>query len=89
MLVPKMPNRIYMQITQDSLQLPTAIADSPKELAEITGAKHQSIITIASKARHGKKIHPSFVGVDIEPELSPGMETRMAEPVPQENSAKK
>ena len=66
MLVPKMPNRIYMQITQDSLELPTAIADSPKELAEITGAKHQSVITIASKARHGRKIHPSFVSVDTE-----------------------
>lgn len=66
MLVPKMPNRIYMQITQDSLQLPTAIADSPKELSDITGAKHQSVITIASKARHGRKVHPSFISVDVE-----------------------
>ena len=65
-LVPEMPNRIYMQITQDALELPTAIADSPKELSEITGAKHQSVITIASKARHGRKVHPSFISVDVE-----------------------
>ena len=61
--------RLWMKITSDELQLPVAIADTAEELSEITGAKTNSIQSIASRLVRGKIDKGTFVYVDVEEEV--------------------
>ena len=58
--------RVYMEATTDEIELPVAIADSPRELASIVGNKPSNIISSASKSRSGKK--RKYISVDLEDE---------------------
>lgn len=44
--------KVYMMVTKDEYELPLAVADSAKELAEITG---RSVNTIRSAICHFKR----------------------------------
>lgn len=44
--------KVYMKVTADKYELPIAIADSPKELAEMVGVKSG---TISSQITRGEK----------------------------------
>ena len=61
--------RLWMKITSDELQLPVAIEDTAEELSEITGAKTNSIQSIASRLVRGKIDKGTFVYVDVEEEV--------------------
>lgn len=49
----KKPRFVWMEISKDQYELPIHIADSAKELAELTGAKNQVVIN--SAISHAKK----------------------------------
>ena len=45
--------KIYMRTTVDEYQLPIAVADSPKELAQIVGTSENVVLSSISKKRTG------------------------------------
>ena len=45
--------KVFMEITKDEYQLPVAVADSVKSLAEKVGVTTNSITSALSKQRHG------------------------------------
>lgn len=49
----KKPSFVWMEITKDQYELPIHVADSAKELAELTGAKNAA--TILSAIYHTNK----------------------------------
>ena len=53
---------VYMRVSKDEYQLPEAIADSPKELADIL---HTTSISIRSAISHGNS---TFLRVQIDDE---------------------
>lgn len=45
--------KLYMAVTKDKYELPYAIADGPKELAEITGERAATIRSYISTGQKG------------------------------------
>lgn len=45
--------KVYMKVMADKYELPIAIADSPKELAEMVGVKANSISSQITRAERG------------------------------------
>ena len=60
--------KLYLQVTRDKYELPLAIADSPAELARITGAKPATVASTLSHYRHGRYTRTQFVEVEIDEE---------------------
>ena len=59
---------VYMEVTQDEYELPVAIADSPKLLAEISQTTQRNVSACASRVAHGKLKRGRFVRVKIDDE---------------------
>ena len=57
---------VYMEVTQDSLELPVALADSPRELSRMTGATISTIYKSVSRIRTGEHKRGRFVKVEFE-----------------------
>lgn len=55
--------KVYMEVTQDKLSLPLAIADSADELARIT--KLAPCTILSSISRHKNSPYPKFIVVEI------------------------
>ena len=53
---------LYMEITKDEYELPVAVAESPTELARITGYTRNAILSAISHD-YGKK---HFIKIDVE-----------------------
>lgn len=47
-----MKNVVWMKVTHDEYELPVAVADSSRELAQICGVKLSSIYSIMSHAKN-------------------------------------
>lgn len=64
--------RLYMAVTADKYELPLAVADSSRELAEIMGVSPSCVfhkIEKTARVKHKRGREPwSVVVVDIEPE---------------------
>lgn len=45
--------RLYMMVSKDKYELPIAVADNVRELAEMTGGSENSIRSFISKYEHG------------------------------------
>lgn len=45
--------KLYMQVTKDEYEFPIHIANSVKELAEITGMKEKSLASMISRGYKG------------------------------------
>lgn len=45
--------KLYLRVTRDKYELPEAVADSIKELSEMTGIKRNSIRSLLSHNRKG------------------------------------
>lgn len=43
---------VYMKVTKDKYELPLAVADSPAELAAMTGDSIKTIWSAVSRAKH-------------------------------------
>lgn len=61
--------KIYMAVTKDALSLPLAVADSPKELAELRGVKKETIRSLVSRWRTGKVKRSGYIVVEVEEDL--------------------
>ena len=59
-------NKLYMKVTNDKYELPLAVADSIADLARMTGIKPESLYSIISRDRHGKKHSYSYREVYID-----------------------
>ena len=46
---------LYIRVTSDKYQLPVAVADSAREMAEMQDVNWNSVMQIASFNKHGKK----------------------------------
>lgn len=59
--------RLYMKVTNDEYELPVAVADSSKELAEMVGTTRNAILSAIS---HGKtdKYKRVYIKVEFEDE---------------------
>lgn len=60
--------KLWMKVTNDEYELPLAVAESAAELARMTGIKPESLYSIISRERHGKKHTYSYREVDIDDE---------------------
>ena len=58
--------KLYMKVSKDKYQLPEAVSDSVKELAEMCGESPRIVSSLASKERAGKHKNSPFIRVDIE-----------------------
>ncbi len=60
--------RIWMKVTSDKYELPLAVADTARELAEICGVKENNIVSAIShfKAKKHKRCKWVCVNVDNE-----------------------
>lgn len=57
--------KVYMQVTRDKYQLPVAVDDSPKELAELCGCSANAVSSALSRLKSGQLRRPRFVCVEI------------------------
>lgn len=58
--------KIWMEVTQDKYELPVAIADTAKELAEIVGTTTNNIVSQCSHYRKGRLKSSRFRMIEIE-----------------------
>ena len=49
----KKPEVIWMEVTNDEYELPVAVADTTRELAEMTGVRRNAIMEAWSRYNHG------------------------------------
>ena len=56
---------LYMLVTSDKYELPIAVADSPKELATMIKVKHNTVLTLLSRAKKYNRNY-CYKRVDIE-----------------------
>lgn len=59
---------VWMEVTKDKYQLPVAVADSLKELSEITGVSRNAISQSACRMRSGQHLRGRFLSVEINEE---------------------
>lgn len=57
---------IWMAITKDELELPVAIADTARELAEICGTSEENVRCIASRGERGIYKKPGYLRIKEE-----------------------
>ena len=57
--------KIYMVVTSDEYELPLYVADSVAEIAEWSGSTINSIYSMMSRVKRGKRKRSIFVSVDI------------------------
>lgn len=63
-----MSKKLWMKVTNDEYELPLAVAESAAELARMTGIKPESLYSIISRERHGKKRTYSYREVEVDDE---------------------
>ena len=59
---------VYMEITQDELQLPLFVCDYISEMESKTGLTANNILSQISKGKNGKRKFPRFISVEIKEE---------------------
>lgn len=59
-------NVVYMEVTRDEYELPVAVADSAKELAQIVGKNRGSILSQISHEKSGKVKRSIYKRVKID-----------------------
>lgn len=63
-----MKNCVYMQVTPDEYELPMAVANSPRELSQITGFTVNQILSRISLNKSGKVKKRQFIKVEVSDE---------------------
>lgn len=58
--------KVYIQVTRDKYELPVAVADSPSELARMTGANRNTVNSTLALFRKGKYKNPKYREVEID-----------------------
>jgi hypothetical protein len=57
--------KIYMEISQDGLELPVAVADTAAELAKMSGTSAEVVRSSISKVRRGIHKKSRFIEIEI------------------------
>lgn len=55
---------LYMKVTSDIYELPLAVADSTEELAQMVGARRNTIDSIICHAKDGKRKRSKYCKVE-------------------------
>lgn len=66
-------DEVWMKVTRDKFQLPIAVADSIRELSQITGHSEDTIRSSISHQKHGRIKRSSFIRVSMEEEETHGI----------------
>lgn len=57
---------VYMAVTTDKYELPIAVADTVKELSELTGTSKNAISSAICKKKSGRISGKKFIRVEID-----------------------
>ena len=57
---------VYMEVTQDPLELPLAVAETARELADMTGVKVDAVYQSISRRQRGERKRTRFIRVTVE-----------------------
>ena len=57
--------KLYMAVTPDKYELPLAVRDSPKDLAEAVGIASQVILNCISHNQSGKRTGMKFIRIEL------------------------
>ena len=60
--------KLYLRVTKDKYELPVAVADSPRELAQMTGVSRASILSTLSHVKAGQIRNSIYKMVEVEDE---------------------
>jgi hypothetical protein len=58
--------KLYLEVEQNDIALPVRVADSPVELARMSGATVGTVRSTVCWAAKGEYIHPRFISVDMD-----------------------
>ena len=58
--------KLYLRVTKDKYELPVAVADSPRELAKMTGVSRATILSALSHAKTGTVRSSVYKLVEVE-----------------------
>ena len=58
--------KLYLRVTKDKYELPVAVADSPRELAKMTGVSRDGILSALSHVRAGQVKSSVYKVVEVE-----------------------
>ena len=57
---------VYMEVTQDPLELPLAVAETARELADMTGVKVDAVYQSISRRQRGERKRTRFIRVTVD-----------------------
>ena len=60
--------KLYLRVTKDKYELPVAVADSPRELAKMTGVSRDTILSSLSHVKDGRIRNSIYKMVEVEDE---------------------
>lgn len=66
--------KLYICVTHDEYELPIAVADSTKELAQMLGVKSKTIVESLCRVRNGTRGWCRYKEIEIEEEKGDGNE---------------
>ena len=58
--------KLYVCVTKDKYELPLAVADSVRELAQLRGIKTKTITETLSRVKHGSRGWSSYKVVEVD-----------------------
>ena len=58
--------KLYLRVTKDKYELPVAVADSPRELAKMTGVSRDTILSSLSHVKDGRIRNSIYKMVEVE-----------------------
>lgn len=62
--------KLYLCVTRDKYELPVAVADSPKELAEMRGVSNTTILSAISHVKSGFTGNSIYKLVEVEDDIN-------------------
>lgn len=83
-MLPK--RKIYMAVTKDELSLPLAVADGPKELAELRGVKPVTVRQHICAWKRGQIQRPGYIVVEVEEDAPREEDVPREKDAPQEDA---
>ena len=60
--------KLYLRVTKDKYELPVAVADSPRELAQMIGVSRDTILSSLSHVKAGQIRNSIYKLVEVEDE---------------------
>lgn len=58
--------RLWLEVSKDKFELPMHVCDSIDELARVTGAPKETIVSLEWRHRHGRIAHSKYITVVVD-----------------------